>query len=133
MATSGRSNGPGLLGCWTVALQAAHHLVASHGSNQIKTPHTESSAKILKDMGVSKNIGTPKSSMLIGFSIINHPFWGTTIFGNTHMFCEDQTKVRAPAYLQVRQLDLQVFQQLQSDLTTIRTSDQVNPLRDYHK
>ena len=26
----------------------------------------------------------PKSSVLIGFSIINHPFWGTTIFGNTH-------------------------------------------------
>ena len=28
-------------------------------------------------MGVSKNNGTPKSSILIGFSIINHPFWGT--------------------------------------------------------
>ena len=27
-------------------------------------------------MGVSKNRGTPKSSILIGFSIINHPFWG---------------------------------------------------------
>ena len=27
----------------------------------------------------------PKSSILIGFSIINHPFWGTTIFGNTHL------------------------------------------------
>ena len=26
-------------------------------------------------MGVSKNNGTPKSSILIGFSIINHPFW----------------------------------------------------------
>ena len=36
-------------------------------------------------MGVSKNNGTPKSSILIGFSIINHPFWGTTIFGNTHI------------------------------------------------
>ena len=33
-------------------------------------------------MGVSENSGTPKTSMLIGFSIINHPFWGTTIFGN---------------------------------------------------
>ena len=33
-------------------------------------------------MGVSKNNGTPKSSILIGFSLINHPFWGTTIFGN---------------------------------------------------
>ena len=38
-----------------------------------------------KYMGVSKNRGTPKSSNLIGFSIINHPFWGTTIFGNTHI------------------------------------------------
>ena len=28
----------------------------------------------------------PKSSILIGFSIINHPFWGTPIFGNTHLY-----------------------------------------------
>ena len=34
--------------------------------------------------GVSKNSGTPKSSILIGFSIINHSFLGTTIFGNIH-------------------------------------------------
>ena len=27
-------------------------------------------------MGVSKNRGTPKSSILIGFSNIDHPFWG---------------------------------------------------------
>ncbi len=37
-------------------------------------------------MGVSKNNGTPKSSIFIGFSIINHPFWGTPIFGNTHIY-----------------------------------------------
>ena len=36
-------------------------------------------------MGGSENSGTPKSSIWIGFSIINHPFWGTPIFGNTHM------------------------------------------------
>ena len=30
-------------------------------------------------MDVSENNGTPKSSILIGFSIINHPFWGTPI------------------------------------------------------
>ena len=36
-------------------------------------------------MCVSKNRGTPKSSILIGLFIINHPFWGTTIFGNIHM------------------------------------------------
>ena len=33
-------------------------------------------------MGVSKNWGTPKSSMLIGFSIINHPF-GVPLFLET--------------------------------------------------
>jgi len=36
-------------------------------------------------MGVSENSGTPKSSILIGFSIVNHPFWGTPIFGNTRI------------------------------------------------
>jgi len=36
-------------------------------------------------MGVSKNYGTPKSSNLIGFCIINHSFWGTPIFGNIHI------------------------------------------------
>ena len=36
-------------------------------------------------MDVSKNKGTPKSSILVGFSFINHPFWGTPIFGNPHI------------------------------------------------
>ena len=38
-------------------------------------------------MDVSKNSGTstPKSSIFKGFSIINHPFWGTPIFGNTYI------------------------------------------------
>ena len=36
-------------------------------------------------MDVSENSGTPKSSIFIRFSIINHPFWGTTIFGNTEI------------------------------------------------
>ena len=46
-------------------------------------------------MDVSENSGTSKSSILIGFSIINHQFWGIPIFGNTHMklkrpdFCWD--------------------------------------------
>ena len=39
----------------------------------------------LKHMGVSENSGTSKSSILIGFSIFNYPFWGTPIFGNTHI------------------------------------------------
>jgi hypothetical protein len=33
-------------------------------------------------MEVSLNRGTPKSSILVGLSIINHPFWGTPIPGN---------------------------------------------------
>ena len=37
-------------------------------------------------MGASKNMGTPKSSFLIRFSIINHPFWGTPTFGNFHIY-----------------------------------------------
>ena len=49
-----------------------------------KTPQKAIHHKLY--MGVSKNDGTPKSPILIGFSIINHPFWGPTpIFGNTHM------------------------------------------------
>jgi len=36
-------------------------------------------------LDVSENNGTPKSSILVGFSIINHPFWGAPIFGNTHL------------------------------------------------
>ena len=37
----------------------------------------EQIGKCILDMGISKNRGTPKSSILIGFSIINHPFSGT--------------------------------------------------------
>ena len=36
-------------------------------------------------LGVSKNRDTPKSSIQTGFSLINHPFWGTIILGNTHL------------------------------------------------
>ena len=52
-------------------------------------------------MGVSKNKGTTKSSILIGFSITNHPFWGPTpIFGNTHMsifFLHESSTPQLPA------------------------------------
>ena len=41
-------------------------------------------------MGVSENSGTPKIIHLIGFSIINHPIWVTTIFGNTNMLISTQ-------------------------------------------
>ena len=43
-------------------------------------------------MGVSKHMGIPKSSILIGFSIINHPFEGSWFWGSkgglvTGFFC----------------------------------------------
>ena len=37
-------------------------------------------------MDVSRNRGTSTSSILIGVSIINYPFWGTPIFGNTYIY-----------------------------------------------
>ena len=49
-------------------------------------PSTNHICIVCINMDVSENSGTPKSSILIGFSIINHPFWGTPILGNTHMF-----------------------------------------------
>ena len=37
-------------------------------------------------MGASINGGTPKSSTLIVCAFINHPFWGTPIYRNPHMY-----------------------------------------------
>ena len=36
-------------------------------------------------MGVSKNWVPPIIMNVLGFSIINHPFWGTPVFGNPHI------------------------------------------------
>ena len=58
----------------------------------MKSPDDESINQISKDgvhiLGVSENSGTPKSSMLIGFSIINHPFWGYPYFWKPPFACE---------------------------------------------
>ena len=37
-------------------------------------------------MEVSWNRGTPKSSILMGFSLRNHPFWGSPIYGTPHIY-----------------------------------------------
>ena len=47
-------------------------------------------------IGVSKNNGTPKSSILIGFSIINHPFWGFSPYFWKHPYRDSQTKSNNP-------------------------------------
>ena len=39
-----------------------------------------------RHMEVSKVMGIPlKSSILVGFWILKQPFWGTSIYGNTHI------------------------------------------------
>ena len=56
-------------------------------------------------MDVSENSGTRKSSILIGFSSINHPFWDAPIFGNTHMLSLIEKKGRRvfePCELHIR-------------------------------
>ena len=57
----------------------------SEGLWRVGTQKIEDNWVLGIHMDVSENSGTPKSSILIGFSIINHPFLGTTIFGNTHI------------------------------------------------
>jgi len=54
-------------------------------------------------MGVSENGGTPKSSILTEFSIINHPFWGTPIFGNIQInkHIVKREEIVGPAILRV--------------------------------
>ena len=42
-----------------------------------------------------KIVVPPNHPILIGISIINHPFWGTTIFGNIHMFIYSSGKSHA--------------------------------------
>ena len=61
--------------------------MTSTAKERMNKCHEKFQSKILTPqyLGVSENNGTPKSSILIGFSIINHPFWGTSIFGNPHL------------------------------------------------
>ncbi len=69
-------------------------------SNKFLTsPKNGCSATI--EMGVSKNRGAPKSSILLWFSIINHPFWGvnTPTFGNTQMENAPNPKCHDPNLL----------------------------------
>ena len=54
---------------------------------QMNTPHFEDPSR---SMWVFPKIVVPQIIHgLIGFSIINHPFWGTPIFGNTHVDLHD--------------------------------------------
>ena len=60
-------------------------------------------------LGVSENSGTPKSSISIGFSIINHPFWGTPILETpiyhhqlqppSMILCNDVLRLRVQVFI----------------------------------
>ena len=62
--------------CWT----SIHDMNESTSDDGPVDPDIKTVCQLL-----SCTSGIPESSILIGFSIINHPFWGTTIFGNTHI------------------------------------------------
>ena len=72
--------------CWhdvhmTTGYMSSHILDLMIGNSRLRSVRK---LKIIH-MGVSKNRATPQSSLLIGFSMINHPFWSTPIFGNTYI------------------------------------------------
>ena len=70
-----------------------------HSWCHMTSPNKYSLLLWLSEMGVSKNRGgPPKSSILIGFSLINHPFWGTTIFGNTQIW---SSWITSPKFLRI--------------------------------
>ena len=58
----------------------------THSLRTANPPKNICSLGKLKEIHVSENRGGPPNHpILIGFSIINHPFWGTPIFGNTQI------------------------------------------------
>ena len=58
--------------------QGSSHFLSIFKTNNYTYP--KYLPQVFTNMGVSLNGGTPKPSILIGVSIINHPFWGTPIF-----------------------------------------------------
>ena len=68
-----------------IKLFAYLHAAGPHSTASIRL-HQRCRMALTRQMDVSENRGTPKSSILIGFSSIKHPFWGTPIFGNTQIF-----------------------------------------------
>ena len=56
-------------GMWVI------QLLEIRKQTKLEIPNVQS-----ETMGVEPNRGTPKSSILIGISIINHPFLGTPIY-----------------------------------------------------
>ena len=78
------SQGPGRLIIYYISIRflvnGLVHPYKGRLDTSCKYDHFHGHPSIFLYMGVSKNRGTPKSSILIGFSIINHPFCGYPYF-----------------------------------------------------
>ncbi len=74
----------------------------------------------LRYLGVSKNNGTSKSSILIGFSIINHPFWDTQFLDTSiwkSSFISQHLRVSSPVMQKERRsIGSEAWKNLQSNL-----------------
>ena len=81
-------------------LATPRYVLVYHGSENASPLNLGVASHLLSTqcMGVSKNSGTTKSSILIGFSIINHPFWDTPIFGNTRVGNSQYYKQPTPPF-----------------------------------
>ena len=64
-------------------------------------------------MDVSKNSGTPESSILIGFSTINHPFWGYPYFWK-HLYGRDLKFTSAEGF-QVKLCHILIFESMKTN------------------
>ena len=77
--------------CFVIIIISNHiqHIKASNEKQAVKNRRNSLKPTMLLRwffyMDVSENSGTPKSSILVGFSIVNHPFWGTITLGNPHI------------------------------------------------
>ena len=80
-------------------------LVKSRAGKLLHTPTgSAGSLSFPGNMEVSWNRGTPKSSIFIGFSLINQPFWGTPNLGNSHT--DTRLKNRSFPWISTPHLDL---------------------------
>ena len=61
---------------WVSSKFVVHRKVVWKFSEPTIVRQCFANACFISNVGVSKNNGTTKSSILIRFSIINHPFWG---------------------------------------------------------
>ena len=73
------------VGVWTGSSHAKMHTKHTY-KNHTQSPPDVYDFSLDAYMGVSLNGVTRKSSILIGFSIINHPYWGTTLLGTPHIY-----------------------------------------------